>query len=232
MTTMTPHLSDGELLLLIDGDDESPSAWSVHLDACSLCAQEARRIRADAALVRDWLQRARFEEAAGPIATKRPGTTQLRSVLRAAAVVILVAAPVAAIPAVREWLQVRLAPGGDGAATVRTLPGPPAAAAAIRFAPDGAGVTVTFAAVQSGGSLYIGRIDGREVVLEIPPDLADAPVVSGDGVRVPNSAASEASYVVWVPASITAVTVRIGPGVIELDAARLRDGVTVALKRP
>jgi anti-sigma factor RsiW len=153
--------------------------------------------------------------------------------LRAAAVLVLVAAPVAAIPGLRGWVTDTIAELRPDVALERAAE--PAAAgaydAAIRFAPARGSFSVQFDAAQHGGTLRVGRTDGAEAVLEIHGPAGDVPVVSAAALRISNTPQSSASYVLQVPAAVTSVTVRVGTRTVAVfDAAALRAGVELPVK--
>jgi hypothetical protein len=86
MTTIERHLTDDELLLVLDGDapaadgpvadrpdthhpaDPEPAGFnaSAHAASCERCSAALASLRADSELLTDWLERAAFEAAAVP----------------------------------------------------------------------------------------------------------------------------------------------------------------------
>jgi anti-sigma factor RsiW len=241
-----PHLTDDELLRLIDGEGEGE--WRAerdrHVAGCDRCAREVALLADDGMVVRGWLERAAFEEglpltgrsqvrsiesAAG--AARRDVTRTVSPWLRAAAVLALLTAPVAAFPGVRAWLSDSFS-GAEPAAEVRTLavPEPSVTAAVIRFVPQQGTFAVDFEAAQADGALHISRGSGAEAVLESTAELADGPVVAAGSLRLRNGAADNGSYMLQMPASVTRVTVRVAGRVVAvIDDAALAAGATVAL---
>jgi hypothetical protein len=147
---------------------------------------------------------------AGPRAWDRP-------LLRAAAIVGLLAAVVAAVPPLRAWVVDTLFRGGGEPAPVDVVPFPhelrgTADTMTVQFAVPAPTFDIELINPQRGGRLTIRVIDadrgsaelatrgGGENLLAIPA-----------GLRIINSAASTASYVVEVPSTVRAIRVRM-PG--------------------
>jgi hypothetical protein len=254
-TGSAPHLTDEELLRLID--DEGDATWRTerdgHIAACSRCARELETLGADALVVREWVERAAFEAAlptrtadgrqaanATPgrgralrfVTPARASSHRVSPWLRAAAVLALLAAPVAALPGVRAWLADAVT-GGEAPADVRTMSAPSASptAAVIRFVPEAGTFVVDLAAAQAAGVLQVGRATGAEVVLESTVEPVEGPIVSASSLRIPNAAGDEGSYLLQVPAGVTRVTVRVAGSVVSvIDAAALNAGTAVPLR--
>jgi hypothetical protein len=248
VTQPTPHLGDDELLRLID--DDGDAAWRAprdqHLAGCPTCAHEIELLAGDAATVRSWLDRAAFEDApvrgaaTGPAAQPAPARQRMPDPrsnpwrsgspwLRAAAVILLIAAPVAALPGLRGWIT-DIVTGEAGDATVRTMSAPATAehTAVIRFVPDVATFAVDIDVRQADGVLTIRGGAGSEAVLTGVDDAL--PVVSAAALRIHNDAGSQASYALELPATVSRVVVRIdGRVVADLDAQALSTGVDVPL---
>jgi hypothetical protein len=258
-TESAPHLTDEELLRLIDA--EGDAAWRAdrdgHIAACSRCARELELLGADALVVREWVDRAAFEaslpartghapartaHAADPaqgrgrarrfVSPDRASSWRLSPGLRAAAVLALLAAPVAALPGVRAWLADAVT-GSDPVTDVRTTSAPAASptAAVIRFVPEAGAFVVDLAAAQAAGVLQVGRAAGAEAVLESTAEPAAGPIVSASSLRILNASGDEGSYMLQVPAGVTRVTVRVAGSVITvIDAATLNAGTAVPLR--
>ncbi|HSJ06073.1 MAG TPA: hypothetical protein VK936_05180 [Longimicrobiales bacterium] len=261
MSTVThtnDHLADAEIMQLVDGEG-SPAErtrWSAHAGHCRLCAGQAEALRGDGAVVREWLERAAFEEdvevadahaaaagrpAAGDTSRRRSADTAGRSRpsagqglapwMRAAAVVLLVAAPVAAIPSLRDFVVHTLGDRGvDRPAMDAAAPAAAHAATTVRFVPDAGAFTVRVDAVQQGGTLSVRYGRSGDAVLHTPGDPGAGPVVSARALRLRNDATAHGSYVLELPATITRVNVQVGAGTPRsLDAAMLQTGTEVPL---
>jgi anti-sigma factor RsiW len=255
MTTIAAHLRADELLRLID-DDTSPlerSQFNSHLLACARCSEEAATLRDDAALFSTTLRTAAFEhELPGrpPFATiiaardarTAAGVMPLRrrwsSVpgwARAAAVLLIVAGPVAAVPAWRDWIVDALTGRGsvDQVPTARQVPeAATTASSPVTFVIDGPAFVVQFDAAQANGELRIRRAQSAEASLVVENAATELPIYSENTLRIRNASTSAASYVLELPASVGTVTVRIGAvDVRVVDGARIATGVVVPLRQ-
>lgn len=263
MASHDAHLADDELLRFIDGEqDERQKAWAAHVASCGHCAGEVALLRGDAQVVRQWLERAAFEEALpardahsrpapapphprsvahvppraaapGPHRAKRRWSAS--SPWLRAAVFVLLATPVAALPPVRAWIVGTIAEIGGGPepapATLQIEAPVPAAAAAIRFVPAAGAFAVTLESAQAGGVLTLRRGTGEEAVLQLGGADAE-PVVSETSLRIRNQAASTVSYLLDVPPGVSRVTVQVGGGrPVLVGPAELAAGVSLDLRR-
>jgi anti-sigma factor RsiW len=233
----TPHLDDAELARLLDNEHSPDEAerWDAHVAACAHCQGEIDRLRADAGVVRVWLERAAFEEAP-PHDAVRPGMRRSPSTpwLRAAAVSALIALPVtaiAAIPTLRAWVVAAIAElrAGDDAATTMSQRAPNATIGdRIRFVPAAGSFAVQLDAEQEVGTLRVAH--GTDTLAVLDRDGTPT-VVSESTLRIRNTAASARSYVLQLPLTVTSVTVRIGARTIaELDTSALRTGTELPLR--
>jgi hypothetical protein len=250
------HLGDDELLRLMDRDGDAGwlSAMHGHVQRCDRCARELDALSGDALFVRGWLEAAAFEadlppaglHAAARRDTGRGSHSPARTVsfwpesawLRAAAVLLVMAAPVAALPELREWIATAVTGSAEPAAEgFRTMDAPAAAheAPVIRFAPVGAAFSVAVDVPQAAGVLHVRQVaEGDEAVFEAIPAAGSplpVPVVAESSLRLRNSAGTSASYSLLVPAGISRVDVSVGGvTVASISGAALRDGVEVPLR--
>jgi hypothetical protein len=257
-----PHLDDDALLRLIDddGDDRWRADTQQHLASCILCTQQLESLAADGALIRDWLHQAAFEEqlpparlerdaaAMGPrlVGGDRPVRTsgQVPRVhvnsawLRAAAILLMIAAPVAAFPGLRAWISDAVT-GADPAAEVRTLAAPQDVAtdqAVVRFTPQPGAFTVVVDAAQQAGVLHVSRtLTGDEAILEAAPQPGEAPaepVFAETSLRLRNTTEAAASYNLVLPPLVTSVSITVaGSEIARLSGADLDAGTAVPLRR-
>jgi hypothetical protein len=131
--------------------------------------------------------------------------------LRAAAILLLIAAPVAAIPAVREYVTGAIAElRGVPHHTIPASQPVRSAPSTIRFQPAGGEFLVRVDAAQATGTLRILPAAGREAVLVIDDGGVAGPVIAADAVHLRNAAAATGSYVLYLPPTVTRVTVLIG----------------------
>jgi hypothetical protein len=218
MTANTAHLRADELLRLID-NDATPlerSQFSSHLIACTRCSDEASALRDDSSVFATSLRAAAWENelpprpsfativaardqraAAGVVPLRRPWGG-VPAWARAAAVLLVVAGPVAAVPAWREWL-------------VQTLTGNAQPRGELRLRP---------------------ATSGSEGRLTMENAVSEDPIYSTSTLRIRNSSASAATYVLELPQSIRTVTVRIGEADVRtVGAAEMSGGVVISLRR-
>lgn len=233
----TPHLDDAELVRLLDREHspDEQARWGAHVAACAHCAAGIDLLRADADVVRVWLERAAFETALPPHATRHDRSrAHATPWLRAAAVIALVALPVttiAAIPTLRAWVVATIAElrgSDDVATTAQSAAEPVADVDRIRFVPATGNFTVQFDAAQAAGTLRI--VYSVDASAELDRDGTEA-IVSESMLRLRNTAASARSYVLQVPHAVTSVTVRIGSRTIAvLEADALRTGTELPVR--
>jgi len=235
-----PHLDDAELVRLLDREHspDERAHWEAHVAACAQCTAEVDRLRDDADVVRGWLERAAFEQPL-PHVHASVQVTRVRPVpapwLRAAAMIALIALPVtavAAIPPLRDWLiaaieDLRGTTDVDVVTPARQA-AEPVAVDVIHFAVAPGSFTVQLDAAQPAGTLRIAYGQDATGALDDPGVEA---VFSETLLRVRNTVASDRSYTLRVPLSVTSVTVRIGTRTIAvLDAAALRTGRELAVR--
>jgi hypothetical protein len=253
-TNSSAHLADDQLLRLIDGDDDAQrSTWQAHVAACTRCAGEVEALRLDARLVSRWLERAAFEDAAAtdePAGLLLAGTAAAAGTgsrtpaqpavyawhrtapwLRAAAVIALLATPVAAIPSLRQWLVQSLTDAGTEPAVTTGVPASVRAPqpGIIRFTPAPGAFIVEIAVSQAAGELRVARATGDEAVFQAAAPDGAVPVVSAALLRIANRATDRTSYSLQVPASVSSVTVRVAGRSVVLERGRIDAGAVVRL---
>lgn len=222
-TDTGPHLSDAELVRYLDEGAEAAESprWQRHIDDCPRCDEALRTVRSESRLVSDWLERAAFEAEsptlprpaadphpeplADPLA--RPRRPLLTPWLRAAALFVLLAAPLAAFPGVRAWVSERVVgpppatvTGDDEAnastenpTVLRFVPAP--GTFVVRFDPDTEGV------------ITIERSEEPEAELRAEGGAPEA-TVSTSVLRIRNPAT--ARYRLRLPDATTGVSVMVG----------------------
>ncbi|CAN5720611.1 hypothetical protein BH23GEM9_BH23GEM9_12600 [soil metagenome] len=255
----TAHLADDELLRFLD-DDEDPqrTAWQGHVASCAHCAAEVESLRRDAQIVREFLELAAFEEATpGADQVTRHGTSDAAVIeladvtrrasgrrgrpkawhsmapwMRVAAVIALLATPVAAIPSLRQWVVTSVVgPAADAPVTTMSAPSPQrATTGVIRFVPSPGAFVVEVDVAQSAGELHVVRAAGGEAELHVG-DADDAvPVVSAAVLRIRNGAGHTSSYTLHVPATVSSVTIRMSGRSTVLERLQIEAGATVSLR--
>jgi hypothetical protein len=266
------HLADDELLRFIDGEDDPlQPEWAEHVTSCARCSHDVQLLRGHAGVVREWLDRAAFEDALPPrlhvgeadsarrdstaarrastaprpdstAAPRRDSTAPRRARqsvapwLRAAAVLVLLASPLAAIPALRQWLvgtvtELRDTTGMVPAAMPQERSAAPGSSA-IRFVPVAGTFAVDLDVAQATGVLVIRHGTGHEAVLQQTGTDEVEPVISAASLRVRNESGSTASFHLQLPVTVSRVVVRVAGAYIRtVDAAALAAGVSIDLAR-
>jgi hypothetical protein len=245
-----PHLDDGELVRYLDaeGTNEETRRWDEHLGACPRCRGEAETLRTNSRALSRWLAAADFDTTAAPAAAAapavRPGRRGVRHRarggsgpwLKAAVITLLLAAPLAALQPVREWIADQVAALRTDPAGIQPAQAPAsgdAQAGVIRFVPAPGSFQVIVDVPQEEGFLRVGRTAGPEAVLEIRGAGArPEPVVSARGIRIVNSRAATTSYTLSLPPEVDAVSVDIGGQRVHLDGRNLSQPLTISLRRP
>jgi hypothetical protein len=234
------HLDDVDLVRLIDeeGSRAERDAWEAHLQECRLCRDSADELRRQSELVGRWVAFADHESPMAPAPGMGVEPAAWRRAaqgpwLKAAVFVLILAAPLAAFPGVRDWVADRVAGAGPAVtAAPRALAdvdgGPPAR---IRFVPEPGTFAVALDAVQAGGTLTAGRMmEGDEAVLEVAgPAPLPEPIISSRSIRIGNTTGSSASYTLRLPREVVSLTVTIAGVVTRLDAGDLDSGAILPL---
>lgn len=222
-TGMERHLSDGDLLRYIDGDAsrDDRRRWSRHVEHCFRCAGAVRSLERDSRVLSDWLERASFETV-----SRRRRSVPLGSWARAAAILVLMAAPVAAIPAVRSWVVERVV-GAEETAAAEFVP---AAAAeettGLRFVPAAGEFAVHFdPGIQ--GSISVHRSVGPEAILTSSGGDPET-VVSSSRLQIRNP--EPGHYQLRLPDGTSGVRIRIGDRTVMVSGSRIDRGATVELE--
>jgi hypothetical protein len=230
------HLEDDQIVRLLDREASAREreVWEHHVAGCEPCRTEVETLRSQSAAITQWLARADFERSGHrPLPSARWGAPDQRPAgwrsalpardaaawLKAAAVVLLVAAPLVAIPGTREWIAERLAGDvGPAPSTLEVGDEWDGTATVVHFIPAPGTFTVAIAAGQEVGAITVGRSEpGQQAVLEVSDRSPEADptrpetAVSAREVRIENDPSATASYTLLVPPEITAVIVVVGP---------------------
>lgn len=223
------HLDESALLRVIDEDGaaEELALFHAHLLTCDGCTSrmdllERRSVRVSEML--DELQLPPDFKHPVPVspfpASTRAGVRSPRGFrtdwIRAAAVIVLLLAPLLAIQplraAVGEWLSARwtevAALVGGGSAPERRADD---AGATLWFAPAGPELRVEVAARQTGGALIIRISPTDEGSLQVVNGNGnEMPMISDRRIQILNTPQSVASYELGVPSGVRTVIVRVG----------------------
>lgn len=228
----TIHLTDADLIRHVDAEGDPPerARRETHLEACPDCAGRVRVLGRQSQAVHDWLVRTDTARPAGRAASPPPAVLRRRRStgpwLKAAAIVLLLAAPLAAFPTVRDWVATRVGLRSETVTPAAARAGE--VAAVIRFVPAPGILTVRIEGPSAPGTLTIGRAAGPEAELRgAGDDGAAAPIVSEDVVRIPSRAT--ARYRLDVPPATTAVVIVLEGSTVRVPGAAIDRGRVVDL---
>lgn len=229
-----PHLSDAELVRYVDEDGGSHeyAQWKRHVEVCRQCDAAVHRVRDDSRLVSDSLERAAFEAEAPTLSRAAPAPplrlprkSAIAPWLRAAALFVLLAAPLAAFPGVRTWVADRLVgppasmtrddgatASSDAPTILRFVPAP--GSFVVRFEPDGEGIIIIERSTEPEAEL---RAEGGEPEATVSPSLLR--------IRNPDSA----RYRLRLPDATTGVWVMIGERAVAVSQRQIDRRTVVEL---
>ncbi|HSR43512.1 MAG TPA: zf-HC2 domain-containing protein [Longimicrobiales bacterium] len=161
-------------------------------------------------------------------ARKGDGGSAVRTAwLKAAIIVLLVAAPLAAFPGVRGWVVERMSP--DGGAVSETFPAAVLASPVIRFEPAAGSFTVRLPGPTEGGILTLERTESDaavEAVLRI--EGTAEPVVAERVLRILD-AEPGTRFSLSLPPAVTDIRVLMGDVEIPVDGDEIDAGLTLPL---
>lgn len=228
------HLSDAEMVRYVDheaGGDES-ARWERHVEECRQCQDALRTVRNESRLVSEWLERAAFEaggptlprRAAGP-AARLPRRSRLAPWLRAAALFILLAAPLAAFPGVRAWVAERVVGTTTGVTQEDGVAATPGAPTVLRFVPAPGAFVVRFDPA-SEGVITIERSAEPEAELRADGGEPEA-TVSASLLRIRNP--DSARYRLRLPDATTGVWVMVGERAVAVSDRQIDRRTVVEL---
>ena len=197
-------------------------AHTAHLDGCAECRERLgvleRRGRRLAARIAELDFPADFRRPTLSAARPRPSGAGW---IRAAAVLLVVIAPLLLVPPARAWalgwVRARWAQVTTGRIAPATTQAPRAAVSAdttrsrIRFVPTTDEIAIEFAAQQARGALLLSATSETSVVFEVVDGTGDeVPLVHEGGLRVLNTPISGASYRVALPPATQRVRLLVG----------------------
>lgn len=168
----------------------------------------------------DSAARGRPAGPAGRTPSRRVGarsSSWLRSPwLKAAAVLVLVAGPLAAFPGVRAWVVEQVSGPGDPGTAV-TAPEATDPPMVLRFTPDPGAFTVRFP-LGATGSIIVERSTDARAELEARGGDPEA-VVAASSLEIRNE--GEGRYRLRLPAAVTGVWVRVGERAVAVTGAQI-----------
>jgi hypothetical protein len=245
-STQDRHLDDAERVQYIDQEGSPPQRlrWEDHIRSCPLCRTEVADLRDRSKAVTAWLRLADVQQPIARPTAARPHASAGRAQiaggvgtwLKAAVIVLLVAAPVLAITPAGDWLADRL--GLVDLESVATLNSAPQGETGltgtlVRFGPTPGPFSVELQAGQARGAMTLGRVPaGAEAVFEVTSG-APAPdaMVAAGGIRIENQAASNTSYRLLLPPEVTAVRLSVGGHHTDISGRDLDRGTVLSLDR-
>ncbi|MBW3655506.1 MAG: hypothetical protein KY444_05335 [Gemmatimonadetes bacterium] len=239
------HLSDGEIVQLVDGVLAGPGREraDAHLAGCHACGGRLRQVRTRSARLThllaeaDWpLPPARVPDELSVRRTRR--TLWLRI---AAGVLLLVSAGAVASPLRARmlgwvsdgWAWIAEEEVRPSRTNATTPPAPAASAARVSFVPAGGVLTLEFDHAGPGRTVELAPSGSASAVVEqvggtSPVELLMIPHESR--VRVRNGPADASDYRVRVPDGAERVRIRVrGRPTVTLTRAQLADGERVPL---
>jgi Flp pilus assembly pilin Flp len=245
------HLPESDLVRLLDGELNAREQTRAegHINSCSACQERLRTIEHRCirltSLLResDWSAptvspafAAQLERKSSPAPRTRNRPAETHWGRAAAIIAVLLAVGVVATPlpaTVAQWVAERwsalTSPRANepAASSYGSAPVQEVGRTRIQFVPEGDELFLEFATRQASGIVTVRSADVGMVSAEVARAggaSADLLVLPG-GLRVHNMAESTADYIVIVPRTINAVSVRVGgDDLIVLPAAELADG--------
>lgn len=218
----TAHSSDRDLVRYLDGENAAAERTRDHLRQCPRCQRRFEMIRARSAALSHLVADMEVPEheiappagLTGAPPTARHTRSSLRTsawILRAAAIVLLIAAPaIAMVQPVREWIatqwsEIVAEPALPGNAAT---PGGPSPHPAVSFVPAGSTLALWLDQEPEPGMLEIVPAETDQVTVEtVGGPVGDRLVILPDGVRIESGSGSGARYVVTVPSTLERVVV-------------------------
>ncbi|MDX1674855.1 MAG: hypothetical protein R3314_08685 [Longimicrobiales bacterium] len=242
-TTEARHLTDAELLRALEDGAGEPRA-EAHLEACAECARSLESLRADTRLITEALEAADFEErearneaateawrgarpAAATAAPRSPALRRQRSRfgpswLKAAAILVLVAGPLAAFPGLRGWVVDRVAgPGPDDPPTATATATQPTV---LRFTPEPGDFVVRFPA-GSSGAITLDRSADAEAELRVEGEAET--VVASSSLEIRSEQGG--TYRLRLPTAVTGAWVVVGDRAVAVSDRQIDRRTVVEL---
>lgn len=246
------HVADGDILRFHDGECNAQERTRIaaHVAGCERCAEASRFFTSMTEQLSTSLDDMVVEPPAGakqrvlaaarevqPI-PQRPPIYRRQAFLRAAVVVFALVAAGLWAPPVRawfaEWLAVDRPEPVEAPAVVEPAAPPQASlSSTVSFVPTAATFVIDVSTNQESGTLTIAVHDGTQASARITGGgPSEALFVTGDGIRIRNTATSSATYTVTVPPDVQAVRVLVGGAVVGTYAVSTivaQDGLVVDL---
>jgi len=221
---MTAHLAEHDLVRLLDeGLGVGNAVLAAHLDSCAECTERREVLERRSLRLRDAL--AATDPSPRVLALRPEALVRLTAppgpayAWRVAAAFAVLLVGSLAVPPVRAWIAQRagslleLASGRHRPPATASVPAlvPPDTAGRLTFAPVGPQLVLEVASRQAAGVLVVETVADSAISALVvgEREAAELTVLPG-GLRVRNTRASTASYLVAVPLLLEEVAVRIG----------------------
>lgn len=244
------HLTDAELLRFLETGDPGAVQPELarHLDVCDRCARDLSSLEADSRLISRVLETADFEDGGRPCdrGTERWRGARAEPVprspavaargargrrlmgstwLKVAALLVLVAGPLAAFPGVRSWVVDRVIGPDDTrpAATAATATEEPTV---LRFTPDPGDFVVRFPAGATG-AITLERSTSAEA--ELRATGRPETVVSASSLEILGDGAGR--YRLRLPATTTGAWVVVGDRSVAVNERQIDQRAVITLDR-
>lgn len=244
------HLTDAELLRLLETDDPGSARPELarHLEVCDRCAETLSSLESDSRLVSRFLEAADFEDGgrsydrgterwrgaraesvprSPAVAAKAAGGGRLMGStwLKAAAILVLVAGPLAAFPGVRSWVADRVT-GPDDTRSAATAAPASEEPTVLRFTPDPGDFVVRFPAGATG-AITLERSNSAEA--ELRATGRPETVVSASSLEILGDGAGR--YRLRLPATTTGARVVVGDRSVAVEERQIDRRAVITLDR-
>lgn len=213
-----PHLEDGELVRLMDGElgAGERSIAEAHVAACGRCRIAHDRIAERTALVSSVLaliDDVRACNDAGAVRSTEFGRASRAGWLKAAAIAAMVVA-IGALGSsnvrgwiVERWEAVLASVAGSSEPAADTVSGPPGPAAVrARFVPHSEALFVRLENNAAGGVLTVEISEDESQSVVFMSEAEEGVLVLPTGLVIQNAPGSRADYRLLVPPTVTTVT--------------------------
>ena len=243
------HVADGDILRFHDGECSSQERARIaaHVAGCERCADASRFLtsmteRLNASLddmvvdpPADAKQRVLAAAREVQPIQQRPPIYRRQAFLRAAVVVFALLAAGMWAPPVRAWFAEWLGVDRPEPAATRAVepaaPPQESLSSTVSFVPTAATFVIDVSTNQASGTLTIAVHDGTQASARITDGgPTEALFVTGDGIRISNTATSSATYTVTVPSVVQEVRVLVGgvvAGTYAVSTIVAQDGLVV-----
>lgn len=245
------HLTDAELFRALEASEPETGPTDLarqeiarHLETCPQCADALRSLESDSRLITRVLDTADFEDGGRPRerdtgqwrgvrrepaprspAVAAPAPRRLRlmrsSWLKAAAILVLVAGPLAAFPGVRSWVVEQVTGPEETTPTAAETTGEPTV---LRFTPDPGDFLVRFPA-GAAGAITVERSSSGEA--ELRTTGQPETVVSASSLEIRGD--GEGRYRLRLPPAVTGAWIVVGDRTVAVNDRQIDRRTVITL---